>query len=368
LRPCYNARVRVKLLMTQEQSKRILVVGAGAIGGYVGGCLAEEGHRVVFLCTPPTCVALRTEGLRVKRLDGVIDVRPEAVTEAGEAFNTGDIDLAVVAVKRYDTEAAAGPLKPFAARIGLALTLQNGLGAETDLERLLGMDRVLSGTVTTAVGRASRTSVAVEQMRGAGIAGVGAEAAYWSTAFDQAGLNCRRYPEPADMQWSKLLTNLIGNPTSAILDMPPAEVFAHPGLYRLEIRQLREALAVMAAAGARVVDLPGVPVRLLAFCAKYLPPAFSQPLLARALGRGRGGKMPSFHADLHSGGGRSEIDYYHGAVVRAAEALEIPVPVNRLLTKTFTSLLNGQLSLTDYLHRPDRLLAQLPTAHLPTDH
>jgi 2-dehydropantoate 2-reductase len=353
----------VKASMTHEQSKHILVVGAGAIGGYVGGCLAADGHRVVFLCTPPTSAALRSEGLRVKRPDGDIEVRPEAVTEPEEAFTTGDIDLAVVAVKRYDTEAAAGPLKPFAARIGWALTLQNGLGAETDLGRLLGMDRVLSGTITTAVARASRRSVAVERMRGAGIAGVGAEAASWSTVFDQAGLNCRRYTDPADMQWSKLLTNLIANPTSAILDMTPAEVFAHPGLYRLEIRQLRETLAVMAAAGARVVDLPGTPVRLLAFCAKYLPPAVSQPLLARALGRGRGGKMPSFHADLHSGGARSEIDYYHGAVVRAAGALGIPVPVNRLLTNTFTGLLKGQLSLTTYLHRPDRLLAQLPTSH-----
>ena len=66
------------------------------------------------------------------------------------------------------------------------------------------------------------------------------------------------------MKWSKMLTNLPANATSAILDMTAAEVFAHPGLFRLEMRMLRETLAVMRASRIRVVDLPGVPVRALA--------------------------------------------------------------------------------------------------------
>jgi len=47
------------------------------------------------------------------------------------------------------------------------------------------------------------------------------------------------------MKWSKMLTNLPANATAAILDMTPAEVFSHPSLFQLEMRMLREALAVM---------------------------------------------------------------------------------------------------------------------------
>jgi Ketopantoate reductase PanE/ApbA C terminal. len=79
---------------------------------------------------------------------------------------------------------------------------------------------------------------------------------------------------------------------------------------------LRECLAVMKAQGIDVVDLPKTPVRALAFATR-LPLWLSKPLLGRAAGSGRGGKMPSFHIDLHSGRGKSEVDYLHGAVVRA---------------------------------------------------
>ena len=160
------------------------------------------------------------------------------------------------------------------------------------------------------------------------------------------------------MKWSKMLTNLIANPTSAILDMTAAEVFANKRLYRLEINMLRECLAVMKAQNLKVVDLPGTPVRALAFAAK-LPLWLSRPLLGRAAGSGRGGKMPSFHIDLHSGRGQSEVDYLHGAVIRAGERLGIPTPVNRLLTTTLLSLTTGEMPLKAFARQPEKLLANL---------
>ena len=349
--------------MKSDQSKRILILGAGAVGGYVGGCLAAAGHRVIFLCTPATGSEMRAHGLHVETPGAAHHVHPEAVEAPEEVFAAGEIDLAIVTLKRYDTEAVVRPFAVYAERIGCVLSLQNGIGAEAQLADLLGSDRIIPGTVTTAVSRRSRHSVVVERMRGVGVAGEKDAAGLWAAELDRAGLNCRVYPDAADMKWSKLFTNLIANPTSAILDLSPAQIFAHPGLFRLEILQLREALAVIEAIGAQVVDLPGMPVRLLAFCAAQLPLPVSRLLLGGALGRGRGGKMPSFHADLYGGGGRSEIGYYHGAVVRQAEVLGIDVPVNRLLTDTFTGILQGRLALADFLHQPDRLLAALPTAH-----
>jgi 2-dehydropantoate 2-reductase len=171
-----------------------------------------------------------------------------------------------------------------------------------------------------------------------------------------AGLNTRLYPRAAGMKWSKLLTNLLGNATSAILDLAPAEIFAHTGLYRLEVEQLREALRVMKAMKIAVVDLPRTPVRLLALGAR-LPAALSRPLLARAVGGGRGGKMPSFHIDLHSGRGQSEVEHLNGAVVRHGEAAGVETPVNRVLTETLSALTRREIPLESFAGNPERLIA-----------
>ncbi|OGO25790.1 MAG: hypothetical protein A2136_08535 [Chloroflexi bacterium RBG_16_54_11] len=156
-----------------------------------------------------------------------------------------------------------------------------------------------------------------------------------------------------------MLTNLLANASSAILDMTPAEILAHPGLYTMEIAQLREAIQACRAQNIRFVDLPGTPVRLFAWCVYNLPPLLSQVFIARIAGRGRGQKMPSFHIDLHSGRRKSEVDYLNGAVVRYGEKLNIPTPVNRWLNQTLLKLADGQLPLEEYTRHPEKLLEQL---------
>jgi 2-dehydropantoate 2-reductase len=160
------------------------------------------------------------------------------------------------------------------------------------------------------------------------------------------------------MKWSKMLTNLIANPASAILDMTAAEIFANRKLYKLEIEMLRECLAVMQAQNIAVVDLPGTPVKALAFAAS-LPPWLSKPFLGRAAGSGRGAKMPSFHIDLHSGRSKSEVEFLHGAIVRAGEKVNVPTPVNKVLTETLLKLTNREIPLEEFAHQPEKLLALL---------
>jgi 2-dehydropantoate 2-reductase len=177
--------------------------------------------------------------------------------------------------------------------------------------------------------------------------------------LSSAGLRAHLYSSAPAMKWSKMITNLLANASSAILDMPPAEIFAHPGLFAMEMRMLREALAVMRAQGTPVVDLPGTPVKALAWLVSNLPPSLSQPLLRPSLGRGRGGKMPSFHIDLHGGRGKSEVDYLNGAVVRFGRQFGVPTPVNSLLNQTLMALTNQEISLDHFAHQPDRLLRLL---------
>ena len=159
------------------------------------------------------------------------------------------------------------------------------------------------------------------------------------------------------MKWSKMLTNLIANPTSAILDMTARDILANRDLYKLEIEMLRECLAVMEAKGFKVVNLPGTPVRALAFATK-LPFWLSKPFLGRAAGAGRDSKMPSFHIDLHSGRGKSEVQYLHGEVVRAGEECHVPTPVNKVLTETLMALTSKEIPLEAFAHQPAKLLAR----------
>jgi 2-dehydropantoate 2-reductase len=121
---------------------------------------------------------------------------------------------------------------------------------------------------------------------------------------------------------------------------------------------LRECLAVMQAQHLEVVDLPGTPVRALAFATR-LPLWLSEPFLTRAAGSGRGAKMPSFHIDLYSGRGQSEVEFLHGAVVRAGEKAGIATPVNKFLTETLITLTRKEIPLEEYANQPEKLLAKI---------
>ncbi|MDP2976945.1 MAG: ketopantoate reductase C-terminal domain-containing protein, partial [Anaerolineales bacterium] len=237
-------------------------------------------------------------------------------------------------------------------------------GVISRMAAVLGADKVIYGTVTSSIGRRAAGDIVLEKLRGVGVAGSeqsrGADGHPLSerliAALEGAYLNARLYPRAADMKWSKMLTNLIANATAAILDMTPAEVFVHPRLFSLEMAMLREALAVMKAQGVRAVDLPGTPVRALALATRF--PAFiARPFLAKAVGGGRGGKMPSFHIDLHSGRGQSEVDWLNGAVARYGEKCGLPTPVNKVVNKTLLALTRGEIPLAEFSRQPEKLLA-----------
>ena len=213
------------------------------------------------------------------------------------------------------------------------------------------------------VGRRAAGDIVLEKLRGIGVAKGHPLSEKLKMTLDEAHLNSGLFDDAASMKWSKLLTNLTANPTSAILDLTASEVFANKDLFQLEIEMLRECLAVMEAQKLEVVDLPGTPVRALAF-ATALPSWLSKPLLSRAAGAGRGAKMPSFHIDLHSGRGKSEVEYLHGAVVRAGEKFGVPTPVNKVLTETLVALTNKEIPLDEFARQPEKLLLKVSRAGL----
>jgi 2-dehydropantoate 2-reductase len=346
----------------------ILVFGAGAIGTYFGGSLALAGHNVVFVEQPKMVSELRERGLR---LDLTIDKRRKTrdafvveprsfVIEPSleDALKFGPFDVALFALKSFDTDSALEGMKSFADKLPPILCLSNGVENEQSISRMFGADKVIYGTVTTAIGRRGAGDIVLEKLRGIGVAAGHPLSEKLVAALEGAYLNCRLYPEPHSMKWSKMLTNLVSNPTSAILNMTAAQVFANRKLYKLEIEMLKECLAVMKAQGLEVVDLPGTPVKLLAL-ATQLPLWLSKPFLSRAAGSGRGAKMPSFHIDLYSGRGKSEVEFLHGAIVREGKKRGISTPVNELLTNILLALTNKEIPLEEYANQPEKLLSKL---------
>src|SRR5215208_1769171 len=346
----------------------VLVFGAGAIGTYIGGSLALAGHQVVFVEQPKVVDELRERGLR---LDLTLDRRRKTkdasridpasfriVSTLDDALRYGPCDVALFALKSFDTQAALEGLKPFADKMPPILCLSNGVSNEPAIAAALGKDKAIYGTVTSAIGRRGPGDIVLERLRGVGVAKGHALSEKLNKALDSAYLNSQLFEDARSMKWSKMLTNLLANPTSAVLDMTAGEVFANKALYKLEIEMLRECLAVMEAQGIAVVDLPGTPVRALAFATR-LPLWLSKPLLGRAAGAGRGSKMPSFHLDLHMGRGKSEVEYLHGAVVRAGEKFNVPTPVNKVLTETLVALTHKEIPLEEFAHKSEKLLSKV---------
>lgn len=347
---------------------KFLIFGTGAIGTYIGGSLVLTGQSVTFVEREKNIEELKSRGLR---LDLTLDERrktKEAFIIESRAFTFessleaalkfGPFDVAILALKSYDIPVLLESIKPFAEKMPPILCLSNGVDNEPLIAETLGKDKVIYGTVTTAVRKRNVGDVVLEKLRGVGVASGHPLSETLVEIFNQAFLKCLFYAHAGSMKWSKLFTNLVANASSAILNMNARQVLSNKHSYKLEIAMLRECLAVMKAMKLEVVDVPRTPAQALAFATK-LPLWISKPIVSRVAGGGRGNKMPSFHIDLHAGRGKSEVEYLNGAVVREGKRLGIPTPVNELLTNTLLALTNKEIPLEEFANQPEKLLSLL---------
>jgi len=122
---------------------RIAVIGAGGVGGYFGGRLAAAGTDVTFVARGAHLAAMRSNGLRIiSPLGDVTIENPKAVDDVAKL---GDVDLILVAVKLWDTEAVAATLKPLAQRGAAVVSFQNGIDKDDVLRRHLPASSIIGG-------------------------------------------------------------------------------------------------------------------------------------------------------------------------------------------------------------------------------
>jgi 2-dehydropantoate 2-reductase len=339
----------------------IVVVGGGAIGLQVAGRLALAGSEPSALLARPGGAQALSEAPLTIRLPGATrTVRVAAAATPIELpVPCRRPALAVLCVKGYDTPAAIETLRALGPQ--LILTLQNGIGNEERLAEAFGADRVIAGAITTSVEVVSPTEILITKLGGVGLAPLdpATDVARWAAAFTAADFPTRVYADPRALKWSKALLNMLGNAQAAILDMTVGQLYADRRLLELDLRAVREALAVMGSMGARPVDLPGYPAALMARAARFMPAFVLHPLMRRLVGRGRGGKEPSLLRDLRAGRRQSEGRFLYGAVAGEAAARGVPAPANAALWRILDGIARGDTPWEEYRRKPERLLAEV---------
>ncbi len=336
---------------------RVVVVGAGAVGSFLGGTLAATGVDVTLLGRRPYA---GTDAGTLK-LHEPTGNRTVSLRRVSDAADVPAADLAIVAVKAFDLEAALETTRrwPGAA----VLTTQNGVGAEAVADAWIPYPApLLAASLTTAVEPAED---GVERFRtgGIGVAVVrddeggagGRIAARLVASWTAGGLPAVLCRDADAMKWSKLLANLVGNATSAILDMDPAEIYTDRRTYRIERAQLLEALAVMRALGLKPIRLPGADVGMLLRGIR-LPAVVGRPLVARGIAGARGGKSPSLRLHVRGGGsGPTEVFWLNGAVAAAGARVGVPTPVNEALAAIVDEVAQDPTRAAHFAGWPERL-------------
>jgi 2-dehydropantoate 2-reductase len=359
---------------------RILVVGTGAVGSLLGWALADAGEAVTVVrrsaraSDRSTAPVSETRGsITIRRPDGSGSTAAVGVVGAidAAAHTAEPPEVILVAVRQHDL---AGVLRDLAVLPDAVLmTVQNGIGAEDAAIAARPGGRLLAASLTASVDLDATGSVGWLRRGGIGLApvapGAGVpeappddpgtrEAAAVGrrlvSAFEASGLPARWLEDARAMKWSKLIANLVGNATSALLDMDPVAVYRDTRLATIELDQLREALRVMDALGLSVVDLPGAPVRWLARALR-LPNPVARIALRRIVGGARGGKDPSLRIVL-AGGGPTEVAWLNGAVAGAAEGVGLEAPVNAALARLVDEAAIDAGRRMWFVHRPERLV------------
>jgi 2-dehydropantoate 2-reductase len=305
------------------------VVGAGAVGTFLGEALRRAGCDVSY------------------------------APRQSEAIVPVAADLAIVAVKSYDTPAAIETLRralPPASDATL-LCPQNGVGNEELLAAAFGADRIVAAALTIPVERDAGGAIVPANRGGLALAPVGSVAHNWLFAtFSRTEIPVKLMSDYRALKWSKLALNIIANASCAILDVLPERLVKLDGIFSLEIRAMRETRAVMAALGLAPVDLPRYPVRALQ-AAIGLPERVARPLLAGRIAGARGRKPPSLLLDLRAGRCRTEVDALNGAVAVAGRSAGVETPVNAVYTSVLGEIARDPEKWTAYREQPAALRA-----------
>lgn len=302
----------------------VAIVGAGGVGGYFGGRLAQAGEDVVFIARGEHLRAMQRNGLRVDSINGDFRVDPVMATDAPSTV--GEVDYILVAVKSWQLPDAIETMRPMVGEKTSIVPLLNGVEAPDRLSGVFGDERVLGGfcsmiSMVAAPGHIShvgahpviafgernrRRSERVERLRNA----------FSRTEGVQAEI-----PEDIHVaMWNKFLLIAPWSGVGAVTRAPIGVIRRLPETRTLLERAMEE---IFGLAHARNVAVEREAIRRAMAFLDALPDEATA----------------SMQRDILAGR-RSELDAQNGAVVRLGEEAAVATPVNGMI---YSSLLPQEM-------------------------
>ena len=338
--------------------KKIVVVGAGAIGGYAGGHMARGGEDVTLIDPWPEHVNhMNRHGLR---LDGVttqeccvVPVKAIHLTQVQELSKGRPVDIAFICVKSYDTEWATAMISQYLAPDGYVVSLQNCMNEET-VARVAGPERTIGciasilaaeligpGHVQRNVplGGEEHTAFRVGEMHGR-ITDRVQEVAQLMRNADSAKATSNLWGE----RWTKLIVNGMRNGLSAATGLSGKERDSNPKTRDISIRLGAEAVRVGWALGYQLEKIGGIDAELIVAAvdgdAKARAAVDAQ--LDRMVALRSDDQRPSMGQDMRKGR-RTEIELINGLIAAKGDETGIATPVNKALVTAVKRVERGEV-------------------------
>ncbi|WP_159996738.1 ketopantoate reductase family protein [Roseomonas sp. 18066] len=340
---------------------RIAIVGAGAVGGYVGAYLTAAGEDVALIDPWPEHVALiRSEGLRIEELapeQGFTQrLRALHLSEAQGLVREAPVDIAFIAVKSYDTAWATALIKPYLAPDGIVVALQNGINEETIAE-VVGWPRTLGcvpariavelyapGRIRRSVPRGGTdlTVFRVGELHGRVTPRLQALAALIGKV-DTVKLTTNLWGE----RWSKLCVNGMRNGLAAATGLAGNDIDRIEAVRRFGIRLGGEAVRIGQALGYQLEEIYNLEAEPLARAHEGDPAALAAVeaiLLAATRSNSRSDlQRPSMGQDIVKGR-RTEIDEINGLIAARGREIGLPVAAHEALAEIVRRIQRGELA------------------------
>ncbi len=302
----------------------ILIMGAGSVGCYLGGCLAAAGLEVHFVGRPRVMTALRERGLKLTDLNGREQQVVPSQLQLHEQVPPGLAPtVTLLCVKSGATAEAAAELQAVLPPGSLVVSMQNGIGNAERAQAAAPALRCLPGMVPFNIAELSPGHFH-RGTAGALMAQSDAQLQPLKAAFSAQGVGFKLLPDLRAVQWGKLLINL-NNPVNALSGRPLREQLLQRGYRRCFAALQSEALGVLATAGIQPAQLAALPPQRLPLLLR-LPSFLFERLAQRMLQIDA--KARSSMADDLALGRPTEVDALCGEVVRLAAAQGRAAPLN----------------------------------------
>ena len=293
---------------------KIAVIGAGGMGGYYGGVLAQRNHEVTFIARGAHLRALQQNGLQVRSVFGDFLVKPARATD--QPADVGPVELILFCTKSYDTDEAAGRALPMIGAETSILSLQNGVDAAERIGRLAGMEHMLAGAtwISSAIegpGTIKQASdfrrVVIGELNGKITPRVRAV----KEAFSGTGVAIEISENIQGVLWAKFIFIAAASAFGSLTRLPVGGFRAVPETRALLTNLMRETEAVARGLGVRLS--PDAVEKALAFMDSSGPNI-----------------KASMQLDVEAGR-RTELESIVGFIGRKGRELGIPTPVADML-------------------------------------